>query len=149
MGALPISSRTRTLALFEVIAGACLVVAAAVMPWATYRDVLANKTTEFHGGALGVTLVGVGVLSIALAVLGAARESMWVRGMQIVVASAALLVSIVLALQKISSANHVVAEGLSQTSYALGAAVGVVASLALVIASVLAFTTAERLEQLR
>ena len=107
---------------------------------ATYRDVLANKTTEFHGGALGVTLVGVGTVSIALAVLGTLRESMRVRGIQVVVANAALLASIVLALRKISSANHVVAEGMSQTSYALGAVVGVIASLVLVFASVLAFT---------
>jgi hypothetical protein len=149
MGTSPIGSRGRTLALIEVIAGACLVVAAAVLPWATYRDVLANTTTEFRAGVLGATLVGVGVLSIGVGVLGALRESKWLRALQIVVASAALLVSIVLALRKISSANHVVAEGMSQTSYALGAVVGVIASLALVIASVLAFTTAERLEQLR
>jgi hypothetical protein len=122
----------------QVLAAVILIVASTSMTWATYRDLSTNETTAFHGGRLSILLVALGVASVALSLrlLAGTTAAFW--RLHVVVGGAALVASIVQALDKISTANHLPALGPSQTSYALGAGLAVVASAALALTCLVA-----------
>jgi len=133
----------RRLAL-PVVAAVVLIVASTVMPWATYKDVSTDATTTFHGGQLGLGLVALGAATIVSSPGLLTRLSTPVSRLHVVVGSAALVGSIVLALHRISQANSTIslANGVTQpgptrTSYAFGAGVAIVASTAIALMSVL------------
>ena len=130
------ASAVRTAAV-EIIAAAVLIIAATVMPWATFRD-SASGTTTFRGGALGVVLVILGVASIGLTLAWLRQPSLVLNRLHLAVACAALIVCVVLALNRISAANNVTAAGPSQTSY------GYASGVAFIAAATIAFTTLRR-----
>jgi hypothetical protein len=111
----------------QLLGAALLVVAATSLPWATYTDTTTGVTTNFRGGEPSAVLVGLGSASIALALFSIIRTSALLNRAHLAIGCTALVVAIVLALTKISAANHVLQEGPSRTSYALGSAVGVLA----------------------
>jgi hypothetical protein len=131
----------------QVLAAGLLIVAATVMPWATYKDVTTGVTTTFRGGDLSALLAVVGVASVALSLLSITRTSTLVKRVHVAVGSTALVVSIVLALSKISAANHVTQRGPSQTSYALGSAVAVVAAAVIALTCVVKLGAPTRIDR--
>ena len=130
----------RALVAVQVVAGLLLLLAATVMPWATYENVMKDVTTTFHSGDFGPLLVGIGIATVVLALVSLVRTFRILAWLQLGLGSAALVTSIVIALDKISAANHVVQVGASRTSYQYGAPVAVIASAAIVITSVIALT---------
>ena len=122
----------------EIIAAVVLILAATVMPWATFKD-RASGTTTFRGGALGVVLVLLGVASIALSLALLRRPSLALGRLQLAVGCAAVIACIVLALNRISAANNVTAAGPSQTAY------GYASGIAFIAAATIAFTALRRI----
>jgi amino acid transporter len=123
----------------QVFAALLLVVAATLMPWATYRDVQTDATTTFRGGPLSVLLVAFGTASIVLSLLLLTRNAASLYKLQLVIGSAALIDSIALALSKISLANHVAMaqETASRTAYSFGGGVAILASAAIALISII------------
>jgi hypothetical protein len=115
-----------------------LILAATVMPWATYKDVGRGATTTFRGGALGVVLVVIGIASIALSLMSLGRPSIAVSRLHLAVGCAAVIVCIVLALNRISAANNVTAAGPSRTAY------GYASGIAFIAAATIAFMSLRR-----
>lgn len=101
------------------------------MPFATYKDLADGVTTTFRGGAGGVILVVLGALSIGLSLVVLNRPSPALYRIHLAVGCGALVVAIVLSLDKISAANHFEATGPSQTSYAFGSAIAVLSATAI------------------
>jgi peptidoglycan/LPS O-acetylase OafA/YrhL len=119
----------------EIGAALVLILAATVMPWATYKNTATDATTTFRGGTLGVVLVVLGGLSIALSLMSL-REPSRVRGrIHLAVGCAAMLVCVVLALHKISTANHVTVAGGAQTAYGFAPGVAFVAAATITVTS--------------
>lgn len=125
------------------VAGLVLVVAATVMPWATHRDVATGVTTAFRGGALGLLLVIFGLGTIAPLPILITRSSPPLYRLPLACGSAALLVSILVALKEISAANHVTQTGPSVTSYAFGAGVAIVAAIVIALTSLIELANAQ------
>jgi hypothetical protein len=128
----------------RVFSGALLIVAATVMPFATYRDVSARTTTTFRGGSLGIVLAGLGAVSITLALVSRNRCAPWLERIHVAVGWTALVLSIVLALTKIQAANEVLANGTSETSYAFGSLVAIAASAMITLISLVALAATKR-----
>ena len=112
----------------QVVAAALLILAATVLPFATYKDLADGVTKPFRGGAGGVILVVLGVASIGSSFALLRRPSPALYRIQLALGCSALVVAVVLSLDKISAANHFEATGPSQTSYAFGSAVAVLAA---------------------
>jgi hypothetical protein len=112
-----------------------LVVAATFLPWATYRSP-DNQTTIFRGGTIGLVLVALGAVFIAVSLVSQARGP---RRLNALVAVTAIVVSVGGALNKIRAANdaasHAAGGGSSQTSYAFGAILAVLATSVIVISA--------------
>jgi hypothetical protein len=142
----PTTGRDRDLAITagQVLAGALLVAAATWMPWASLKVGSTGATTTFKGGLLGAVLAVLGLVSVVLAVTRVRLRSSALSIPTLLVACVALACSIVMALTKISSANNVPKPGGSETSYAYGAIVGVLASVALVALGVATLTRARQ-----
>jgi len=132
----------------QLLAGALLIVAATIMPFATYRDVSARATTTFRGGSLGVVLAGLGALSIALVLVSSKRRARWLARINVAVGWFALVLAIVLALSKIQAANEIQlgtnVRGSSQTSYAFGSTVAIAASALILLTALVALAAAKR-----
>ena len=124
----------RRLAL-RTAAGLVLVAAAMVMPWATYENRATRVTTNFKGGGPGLLLVALGLASIAVALLLHKRASTRLLRIHFGLGCAAWIVSIVLALSRISSANHMNGPGPSKTSFATGTVIAIVAAAAIALTS--------------
>lgn len=133
-------TRTRSVgtATVQVLAAALLIVAAAVLPWATYKNATADATKSFQGGPFSFVLVFLGVASLVLSFGARNRSSAVLARLHFGVGGAAVVVAIALALSKISAANHfsTFQQGGSQTAYAPGSIVGVVAAAAIALTSV-------------
>ena len=118
--------------LFQISAVALLALASTVLPWATYKNQQTGVTTMFRGGELGVVLVALGVAILVLSRLAASRGSVTLGRLIVLVGCAAMVLSGIGALSKISAANnaarHAVAGSGSQTSYAIGAVLAVLAT---------------------
>ncbi len=131
----------------QMVAGVLLIVATTAMPWATYKEVSTDRTIWFRGGPLAAVLVTLGAVSVVLSVVSLARLSRSMLRVELVVGCTAVGVSIALALSKISAANHFSSfqEGGAQTSYAIGAGLGVIVSIAIVVTSAIGLATAQAL----
>ena len=122
----------------QLLAAALLIVACTSMPWARYTNVSANVTTTFRGGPLSALLVVFAVVSIGVSLTLLVRKSMSLKRFHVALGGAAVIVSILLALTKISSANHMgIAQG-GETSYGFGAAIGILATGAIALTSFIA-----------
>lgn len=122
-----------------------LIVASTLLPWATYTSLRTNATTVFRGGPLSVLLLVLGAASVVLSLPWVTRELTLLKRLDLLVGSTALLGSIVLAVSKISIANHAATspDGGGRTSYASGAVVAILASAAIVVANVVALSAAK------
>jgi hypothetical protein len=123
----------------QVCAALLLVVAATLVPWATYRDVQTDATTTFRGGPLSVLLVAFGTASIVVSLLLLTRHAASLYKLQLAIGSAALIDSVALALSKISLANHVAMARAtaSHTAYSFGGGVAILASAAIGLTSII------------
>lgn len=135
--------RQGAISAIQLLAGALLIVAATVMPFATYEDTSSHTTTTFRGGSLSAVLVVLAAVSIALAVVSLRQSARLLIGIQIAIGCTATVVSIVLALGKIRAANSVTAINPSRTSYGWGSVVAVATSAALAVTSVVARSYAD------
>jgi hypothetical protein len=133
-------SPDRVLVTIQVIAAALFVVAATVMPWATYENVMKDATTTFQSGDFGPVLVAIGIATVVLALVSLVRPIRILAWLQLGLGGVALVVSVVIALDKISAANHVVREGASRTSYQYGAPTAIIASGAVVVTAIITLT---------
>jgi hypothetical protein len=131
--------RTVVLVVIQVVAGVLLVLAATIMPWATYENLINHQTTTFRGGDFAV-LRNVGVGTIAISLLSLARPRRVLGWLQLGFGVVGFVVAIVIALDRISEANHVVQTGASRTSYQPGAPLAIVASAAIVVTALVALT---------
>ncbi len=122
-----------------------LIAAATVMPWATYENRATRVTTNFKGGGPGLLLVALGLASIALALLLYKRASTLLLRIHFGLGCAAWIVSILLALSRISSANHVNGQAPSKTSFAVGTVVAIVAAAAIALTSAVEISRASRI----
>lgn len=126
--------------LVRLAAGALLIVAATMMPWATFSVVGATyENTAFRGGPLSSLLVAVGAVSVLLSVWLLRRLSTRSLRLQLIAGCVALGASVVLMLSKISAANHLMDHATThsylKTSFAPGAAVGVIAAVVIIVSS--------------
>src|SRR3954469_7287636 len=90
----------------QLIAGVLLLLAAIAMPWSLYTSISPKVTTEYRSGSLGVWLAMLALASIALSLGSLAHPSRVMQRLQVVIGSAALVVSIALSLRKISAVNQ-------------------------------------------
>ncbi len=129
-----------------MVTAVVLILAATVMPWATYKDVSRDVTTTLHGGHVGLLLVALGSTTIVSSPGLLTHLSIAVSRLHVVLGSAALLVSIVLALHGISRANSLALgaaqPGPTRTSYALGAGVAIIASTVIALTSAIRVSAA-------
>jgi hypothetical protein len=130
----------------QLLGAALLIVAAISLPWATYTDTTTRTTMNFRGGGLSLLLVAVALASIVLALFSITRAWSLLSWAHLTIGCAALVVSIALALTKISAANHVTQEGPSRTSYALGPVVAVVAAAAIALTGLVRLVTPKEIE---
>ena len=128
----------------QIVAAALLILAATVLPFATYKDLANGVTTTFGGGAGGVILVALGVASIGSSFVLLRRPSPALYRIQLALGCSALVVAVVLSLDKISAANHFEATGPSQTSYAFGSAVAVLAAATIAFTALTQLRTSAR-----
>ena len=117
---------------------AMAVMAATLLPWATYENRALEFTTDYGAGAVGYIVAALALGSVACAVLGMRNRSATLQNTAVVSSAACLVTSIVLALTRISAANDAATSqiGASRTSYEAGAVGSVVASAALLIVCV-------------
>jgi cytochrome b561 len=121
-----------------------LIVAAVAMPWVTYENRATHVTTQFKGGRLGIILVVLGLASITLAVMLYNRASTLLMRIHFGIGCAAWILSVVVALAKIKSANNVNKQAPSSTSFAAATVVAVVASAAIALTSAAELNAAKR-----
>jgi hypothetical protein len=131
--------RAARICAIQVVAAALLILAATALPLASYKDLADGVTTTFRGGAGGAIVVVLGVVSIGMSFAALRQPSPVLYRIHLAVGCVALLGAVVLSLDKISAANHFEATGASQTSYAFGSAVAVLA------AATIAFTALTQL----
>jgi quinol-cytochrome oxidoreductase complex cytochrome b subunit len=119
-----------------VVIPAVFVVVAVLLPWATYDNRTSGRTTDVGTGATGAVLVALALLAVGCSVLGAAKPSSRFATASVVCAVGGVVVAVVLWFASIVSANDLAdrAAGGSRTSHAFGAVLGVLASVALVVA---------------
>jgi len=127
--------RSAVASVVQLVAGMLLIVATLAMPWSLYKSASPPATTGFRSGSLGILLILLGVASIGLSLRSLAHSSQELQRVHLVVGCSAIVVSVVLALRKISAANHFLAEGGGHTSYATGAVFAVLASIAIALTS--------------
>ena len=112
-----------------------LIIAALWLPWATYRN--PGLTLSFRTGWIDAVVVACGVLALILACLCLVSNHATVPWLLLTVGCVAVISSLALALSKIAEANDTAMTGhaASQTSWGIGSALGVAASILLVVLS--------------
>lgn len=130
----------RALPFVQAGAGALLILAATALPWVSYSVGRPTLTSSFHGGSMGVFLAVIGAAAIVFGLVAASRRVTWVLGTSLGIGAIAFIGSAALALSKMADANSLHVTGPSQTSYAIGTAVGLVASLAIVLTALIGLT---------
>ncbi len=118
------------LAIMRCVASLALITAALRLPWATFKEGSLGVTT-FTGGSLADWLVTLAVVTIAMTPVALRWPSAWIRWVILGSSICALGLAVLLALRSISSANSVLTHYYSQTSYASGAALGVMSGVAM------------------
>lgn len=118
-----------------LLAPILLIISALWLPWATYRN--PGLTLSFRTGWLDAVLVACGALALILASLALVWNHATVRRLLLTVGCVAVISSVGLALTKIAEANRTAMTHTapSQTSYGIGSALGVAASVLLVVLS--------------
>jgi uncharacterized membrane protein len=114
-----------------------LIVIRATLPWATVKTTAPPLTTNFRGGALSVGLTAVAILIVAMSLLQIIRPIRIVAWISLGGGVVGLILAIGLALSKIASANQFPVSGFRQTSYSVGALLGIVAGILLVVTNAL------------
>lgn len=137
MGIDVITTRARALLVVSAVAAAAMVLAATALPWATSRNQATDVTTAFRGGPLSAALIVGAGATITLSVVRLARWAAVIDIMQMAVAVGSVVVCVGLALSKIAAANDFVSPGPTQTSYAIGAGLGLLAGWTMVVTSAL------------
>jgi hypothetical protein len=127
----------------QLVAGVILIVATVAMPWSLYRSISPPVTTGLRSGTLGVLLLLLGAISVGLSLRSLARPSRDLQRVHVVIGCSAVVVSLVLALRKISAANHFLAAGGGRTSYGAGSVFAVLASIAIASMSFIALADAK------
>lgn len=122
----------------QLLAAALLIIACILLPWATHKDLSTNVTTTFRGGPLSAVLLVCAAMSMSVSLLLVVRNSISLRRLHLVLGCAALIVSIALALSKISSANRVIVTRGGETAYAYGAGIAILASAVIAVTSFIA-----------
>jgi hypothetical protein len=133
------ASRTRVgLMVFAIIAAGSLgvILAAALLPWATITEGVPGTTTSFRSGSLGPPLICLALMAIALSLAVIAWPLRLLRWADLVDCTVTLLYSVALALRSIAAANETLSHAYTQTAYAIGSFVGVLCAAAMLAASV-------------
>jgi hypothetical protein len=128
--------RTVVLVIVACIASLALVVAALWLPWATLEGSSRGVTT-FASGLLAGWLVALALFTTVLSLLALRWPSTWISSAMLGSSICALGLALLLALRSISLANSVPIHAYSQTSYASGSELGVLAGVALTVTAVL------------
>jgi hypothetical protein len=120
----------------DVLASLLLLISAIWLPWATYHSTALAVT--FRGGRFGPVLVVCGAGSLGLVAVSLLWNRAAIHWLQLVLGSAAVLCSLVIALSKIADANQTASfvNGYSDTSYGIGAGLAIAASAVMVASSV-------------
>jgi cyanate permease len=117
-----------------IVASLVILVAALWMPWATYRS--HDVTRVFRAGRLDVILVLCGALALVLGALTLVTSRATVYWGLLATSCVAVVCSIGLALTQIKDANDAArgqTSGLTQTSFGIGAVLGTVAGVLLLV----------------
>jgi hypothetical protein len=131
----------------QVAAGALLFVAVTLLPMATYKALSTDTTTFLRGGSLSLAVGVAAAASIALSLMGLRFRSSPAAVTNVAIGCAAMIGSIALALSNIAAATDLAAvpgvggTGGTETSYAVGSLVALLASLVLVLSGVNALST--------
>ncbi|MCU1368534.1 MAG: hypothetical protein JWN39_4173 [Ilumatobacteraceae bacterium] len=105
------------------------------MPWATL-DPAVGSTTRIRAGTVGLVLAALATGVVALSWWSTKRGATLPGRISVALGGSAAVVSIVLALRAMSTANGLATAGPSATSYAIGSGLAVVASLTVVAVTV-------------
>jgi hypothetical protein len=126
------------------VVGAVLVAVALALPWATVERVIRGTAERYGAGAAGVLLLVFAVVSVAATYRVGVSAPWWLRITAVGAAIAGLVTASVIALSRIAAANRAAMTqvGGSRTSYAVGAAVGVLGALIVLIGAVVGVASA-------
>ena len=125
-----------------MVASLVVLVAALWMPWATYRS--QDITRAFKAGWLDVILVLCGTVALVLGALTLVTSRATIYWGQLATSCVAVVCSIGLALTQIKDANDAAqgrTSGLTQTSFGIGAVLGSVAGVLLLVLCVVQLTS--------
>ncbi len=114
-----------------VAAGILLAGSSLALPWVSYTIGVSGHTSAMEGGAVGGFLAAIGVAVVTSSAF-LRRRPMVILVVCGGLGFLALVGSVTLALRSMAHANALTGRGPSQTSYAIGAMLGVAASLAVV-----------------
>ena len=129
------------LALIRCLAALGLVVAAAWLPWATFKASELGISLNVTPGSESVALCVIGLVVIGLSLVQLVKPAQILGWLLLALSALALLLAIVAALRSISTANHLslnAAQGAVETSYAAGSTLAATACFVMVAVSALA-----------
>lgn len=128
----------------QLAAVGLLVVAVVAMPWATFRDVSRNVSSNFVVGPLEAPLLGLGAVSIILTAAMLVRSSYRLNWANLFIGIAALLTAISDALLRIADANQfsLRLNVPSRTLWGTGAEVASLAAIAIIVTSIVGMNSA-------
>jgi hypothetical protein len=129
------TGRGRICALIFGLAGAALVVAAATLPWASYRRPAMVTARHLNAGPLSVALLAAGGIAVALGIIQFLRPFRIVAEAGVVVGGVAIVIAAAAALTRVAVANGRINTG-GWSAYGLGGGVGLLAGIAITISSV-------------
>jgi hypothetical protein len=133
-----------------IVISAVGVVVAALMPWAADESRATGVTTNYGAGAGGYLLAALAAGTVVCALAGVWKQSASLENVSVVLSSACLATAVVLVLTSIEAANDAAAAhvGGSRTTHEVGAVLGGLASLVLLISSVLIRTSWSRVDRI-
>ncbi|HEY5334557.1 MAG TPA: hypothetical protein VIJ71_00890 [Mycobacteriales bacterium] len=119
----------------EIGGGALAVIAAVVLPWARYR-LDASPTVSLDAGKLTLVLAAVGTAGAVLAAAQLRWRAAALATAEVVVGGVMLVLSVVMAGDRIAQANALLATSGGSTAFGAGAPLSVLAALLLLAAAV-------------
>ena len=132
--------RNVALVIIRCAASLAMIVAALWLPWATFEE-NSHRSITYSAGSLTGSLVALALLTTVLSATTLRWPSTWIRWATLVACVCALGLAVGLALHSISSANSVPVHAYSQTSYASGSVLGVLAGVAMTATAALGLRT--------
>lgn len=131
-------ARPLSLLASQAIGGVVLIVAAAVLPWATYK--IGSESTHLDAGRIEGVLIAAGAVAIGFAATSWFVRSRRVAYAELVVGLFALALTIATALVRIGDANSVTNLNAgptpTSTSFGIGSGLGLLAALAILIPAI-------------